>query len=362
MSSEFGNRIKVGVFGQSHGKAIGVTIHGLPAGEEIDLEELQAFMERRRGGKNAMSTSRSEADKPEFLSGLENGRTCAAPICAVIENTNTRSGDYDELKYKPRPGHADYTAFVKWDGEADMRGGGHFSGRLTAPLCVAGGIAKQILARRGIYVGAHLSAVACIEDESFPLFPSKELFDEIAAKSFPVIDDDKGEEMINEILAAKAEGDSVGGIIECAAIGVPAGLGEPMFGGVENRIAAAVFGIPAIKGIEFGAGFAASAMRGSENNDAFCIEDGEIITETNNCGGILGGITNAMPIVFRAAVKPTASIAKCQMTVDLEAMAETQLEIKGRHDPCIAQRAVPVVEAVAAIVLLDMIMEEQNGD
>ena len=362
MSSEFGNKIKVGVFGQSHGRAIGVTVHGLPAGEEIDLEELQEFMERRRGGRNAMSTSRSEADRPQFLAGLENGITCGAPLCAIIENTNTRSGDYDELKFKPRPGHADYTAFVKWDGEADMRGGGHFSGRLTAPLCVAGGIAKQILARRGIYVGAHLSAVAGIEDEDFPLFPTKELFDEIAAKPFPVIDDDKGEEMINEILAAKADGDSVGGIIECAAIGVPAGLGEPMFGGVENRIAAAIFGIPAIKGIEFGAGFASSAMRGSENNDAFCIEDGEIITETNNCGGILGGITNAMPIVFRAAVKPTASIAKRQTTVDLEAMAETQLEIKGRHDPCIAQRAVPVVEAVAAIVLLDMIMEEQNGD
>jgi len=362
VSSEFGNKIKVGVFGQSHGRAIGVTVHGLPAGEEIDLEELQEFMERRRGGRNAMSTSRSEADRPQFLAGLENGITCGAPLCAIIENTNTRSGDYDELKFKPRPGHADYTAFVKWDGEADMRGGGHFSGRLTAPLCVAGGIAKQILARRGIYVGAHLSAVAGIEDEDFPLFPTKELFDEIAAKPFPVIDDDKGEEMINEILAAKADGDSVGGIIECAAIGVPAGLGEPMFGGVENRIAAAIFGIPAIKGIEFGAGFASSAMRGSENNDAFCIEDGEIITETNNCGGILGGITNAMPIVFRAAVKPTASIAKRQTTVDLEAMAETQLEIKGRHDPCIAQRAVPVVEAVAAIVLLDMIMEEQNGD
>ncbi|MBR5262079.1 MAG: chorismate synthase [Oscillospiraceae bacterium] len=361
MSSEFGNKIKVGIFGQSHGKAIGVTIHGLPAGEEIDLTQLQEFMERRRGGKNAMSTSRSEADCPRFLSGLENGKTCGAPLCAVIENSNTRSGDYDELKFKPRPGHADYTAFVKWNGEADMRGGGHFSGRLTAPLCVAGGIAKQILARRGIYVGAHLSAVAGIEDEAFPLFPDEDLFNEIAAKSFPVIDDEKGEEMISAILLAKEDGDSVGGIIECATVGLPAGLGEPMFGGIENRIAAAIFGIPAIKGIEFGAGFAASAMRGSENNDAFCIEDGEIITETNNCGGILGGITNAMPVVFRVAVKPTPSIAKRQTTVDLECMAETTLEIKGRHDPCIAQRAVPVVEAVAAIVLLDMLLEEQNG-
>lgn len=362
MSSEFGNKIKVGIFGQSHGKAIGVTVHGLPAGEEIDLDELQAFMERRRGGKNAMSTSRSEADRPEFLSGLENGRTCGAPLCAVIENGNTRSGDYDELKNKPRPGHADYTAHVKWNGEADMRGGGHFSGRLTAPLCVAGGIAKQILARRGIYIGAHLSAVAGISDESFPLMPSAELFDKIAGKAFPVIDDKKGEEMISAILAAKKEGDSVGAVIECAAIGVPAGLGEPMFGGIENRIAAAIFGIPAIKGIEFGAGFAASAMRGSENNDAFRIENGKITTETNNCGGILGGITNAMPIVFRAAIKPTPSISAAQKTVDLAEMKETQIEIKGRHDPCIGQRAVPVVEAVAAIVLLDMIMEEQNVD
>lgn len=357
MSSEFGNKIRVGVFGQSHGKAIGVTVHGLPAGEAVDLEELQAFMERRRGGKNAMSTSRSEADRPQFLSGLENGKTCGSPLCAVIENANTRSGDYDELKNKPRPGHADYTAFVKWQGEADMRGGGHFSGRLTAPLCVAGGIAKQILARRGVFVGAHLCAVAGIDDEKFPLLPTKELFEEIAAKPFPVIDDKKGGEMTNAILAAKAEGDSVGGIIECAVIGVPAGLGEPMFGGVENRIAAAIFGIPAVKGIEFGAGFAASEMRGSENNDAFRIADGRVVTETNNCGGILGGITNAMPIVFRAAIKPTPSIGREQTTIDLAAMEETKLEIKGRHDPCIAQRAVPVVEAVAALVLLDM-MEE----
>lgn len=357
MSSEFGNKIRVGVFGQSHGRAIGVTVHGLPAGEEIDLNELQAFMERRRGGKNAMSTSRSEADRPQFLSGLENGKTCGSPLCAVIENANTRSGDYDELKNKPRPGHADYTAFVKWQGEADMRGGGHFSGRLTAPLCAAGGIAKQILARRGIFVGAHLSAGAGIDDEKFPLFPTKELFEEIAAKPFPVIDDKKGEEMTNAILAAKSELDSVGGVIECAVIGVPAGLGEPMFGGVENRIAAAIFGIPAVKGIEFGAGFAASSMRGSENNDAFRIADGRVITETNNCGGILGGITNAMPIVFRAAIKPTPSIGREQTTIDLAAMEETKLEIKGRHDPCIAQRAVPVVEAVAALVLLDM-MEE----
>lgn len=362
MSSEFGNKIKVSIFGQSHGKAIGVTVHGLPAGEEIDLEELQSFMERRRGGKNAMSTSRSETDRPEFLSGLENGRTCGAPLCAVIENNNTRSGDYDELKNKPRPGHADYTAHVKWNGEADMRGGGHFSGRLTAPLCIAGGIAKQILARRGIYVGAHLSDVAGIEDERFPLAPTTEMFDDIAGKAFPVIDDKKGEEMISAILAAKEEGDSVGAVIECAAIGVPAGLGEPMFGGVENRLAAAVFGIPAVKGIEFGAGFAASAMRGSENNDAFCIENGKITTKTNNCGGILGGITNAMPITFRVAIKPTPSISAAQSTVDLAEMCETRIQIKGRHDPCIGQRAVPVVEAVAAIVLLDMIMEVQNGN
>lgn len=361
MSSEFGKVLKVSVFGQSHGAAVGVVIDGLPAGEELDLEELQRFLDRRRPGKDSLSTARAEEDVPEFLSGLENGRTCGAPLCAVIRNSGQRSGDYDELRDKPRPGHADYAAFVKWKGFADMRGGGHFSGRLTAPLCVAGGIAKQILARRGVYVGAHLSAVGPERDDPFPLHPTKELFEEIAGKSFPVLDDGAGARMREAILAAKADLDSLGGVVECAAVGLPAGLGEPMFDGVENRLAAALFGIPAVKGVEFGAGFSAAAMRGSENNDPFAVEEGRIVTGTNHAGGILGGVTTGMPILLRAAFKPTPSIGREQRTVSLSRSENTTLTVHGRHDPCIAPRAVPVVEAVTACVLLDILLEGNHG-
>ena len=362
MSSEFGHILRVGVFGQSHGKAIGVTIHGLPAGEPIDFEELQQFLDRRKpGGRGGLTTARKETDVPEFLSGLVSGVTCGFPLCAVIPNSDQHSKDYSELADKPRPAHADYTAAVKWGGHADMRGGGHFSGRLTAPLCVAGGIAKQILARRGIYVGAHLSSIGTEEDIRFPLHPTKGLFEAIAAKEFPVMDEEAGARMRRAILEAKEALDSIGGTIECAAIGVPPGLGEPMFDGVENRLAAAIFGIPGLKGIEFGSGFAGSAMRGSENNDPFEM-DGEAVTaRTNNAGGALGGITSGMPIVFRVAMKPTPSIARSQDTVSLSARENTKLQIHGRHDPCIAQRAVPVVEAVTAIVLLDMLMEGNHG-
>ena len=242
-----------------------------------------------------------------------------------------------------------------------MRGGGHFSGRLTAPLCVAGGIAKQILARRGVYVGAHLGSVGTVCDEHFPLFPTRELFEEIAAKPFPALDDASGARMQDVILAAKNALDSVGGVIECAAIGLPAGLGDPMFDGVENRLAAALFGIPAVKGVEFGAGFNAAARRGSENNDPFTVENGRIAAVSNNAGGILGGITTGMPLTLRVAVKPTASIAKEQQTVSLSKLEDAQLQIHGRHDPCIAHRAVPVVEAVTATVLLDLLLEGNHG-
>ncbi|USF28452.1 Chorismate synthase [Firmicutes bacterium ASF500] len=361
MSSEFGKILKVSVFGQSHGTAIGVNIDGLPAGETIDLEALQHFLDRRRPGKSPLSTARKEGDVPEFLSGLENGKTCGAPLCAIIRNSDQHSGDYAELADKPRPGHADYTAWVKWKGHADMRGGGHFSGRLTAPLCIAGGIAKQILARRGIYVGAHLDSVGAACDEHFPLYPTKELFEEIAAKPFPALSDNDGARMQDVILAAKNALDSVGGVIECAAIGLPAGLGDPMFDGVENRLAAALFGIPAVKGVEFGAGFNAAARRGSENNDAFTVENGRISAGTNHAGGILGGITTGMPLVLRAAFKPTPSIAREQETVSLSKMENTKLQIHGRHDPCIAHRAVPVVEAVTATVLLDLLLEGNHG-
>lgn len=360
MSSEFGKNIRVTVFGQSHGKAVGVVIDNLPAGEEIDEAGLLAFMNRRKPG-GALSTQRKEEDVPLFLSGLMNGRTCGSPLCAVIENKDARSGDYEALADVPRPSHADYAAFAKWGGGTDMQGGGHFSGRLTAPLCVAGGIAKQILARRGIFVGAHLIEAGGERDVPFPLWPGRELFEGIAQKPFPVIDGDRGEAMKAAIAQAAKEADSVGGIVECAAIGLPAGIGSPMFGGMENRLAQAVFGIPAVKGIEFGAGFESARKRGSENNDPFCIDgSGRIATTKNDSGGILGGITNGMPVVFKAAFKPTPSIGKPQQSVSLSGNCETELTIRGRHDPCVAHRAVPVVEAVAAAVILDMLMEE-NG-
>ena len=361
MSSEFGKLLRVSVFGQSHGRAIGVNIDGLPAGEAIDLDALYTFMARRKPGTSPLSTARKEKDLPIFLSGLENGVTCGAPLCAIIENQDQHSHDYAELLDKPRPSHADYTANVKWGGHADMRGAGHFSGRLTAPLCIAGGIAKQILARRGIYVGAHLSSVGAENDTFFPLYPTRELFDSIAEKPFPVLDDQAGVKMQELILRARESLDSVGGTIECAAIGLPAGLGDPMFDGMENRLAAALFGIPAVKGVEFGLGFGSARLFGSENNDPFTIEDGKIVTDSNRCGGILGGITNGMPVTLRVAVKPTPSISLSQRTVSLQNNAPTELVIQGRHDPCIAHRAVPVVEAVTATVLLDLLLEGNHG-
>ena len=361
MSSEFGRLLRVSVFGQSHGKAIGVNIDGLPAGEAIDLDELNAFLDRRKPGKSPLSTARKETDTPVFLSGLEDGVTCGFPMCVMIANSDQHSSDYSELADKPRPSHADYTAHIKWGGHADMRGGGHFSGRLTAPLCVAGGIAKQILARRGVYVGAHLAAVGTEDDAPFPLHPTKELFDAVATKPFPVLDDGAGERMQALILEARQNLDSVGGIIECAAIGLPAGLGDPMFDGIENRLAAALFGIPAVKGVEFGLGFGSARLHGSENNDPFTVENGAVVTASNRAGGILGGITTGMPVTLRVAVKPTPSISRPQQTVSLAAMEDAELVIRGRHDPCIAHRAVPVVEAVTATVLLDLLLEGNHG-
>lgn len=359
--SNFGNKLKVSVFGTSHGKAIGVNIDGLPAGIHIDTDALYSFMQRRAPGRNTTSTNRKESDIPVFLSGVRNSVTDGFPLCAIIENSDMHSSDYESIKNTPRPAHADYTAYVKYNGNADMRGGGHFSGRLTAPLCIAGYIAKSILEEKGIYIGTHLLSVANIKDEPFPLFPEKELYCELCKKDIPAINDAAGEKMKQAILSAKDKLDSVGGVIECAISGMPAGIGGPMFEGIEGRLAAAIFGIPAVKGIEFGRGFEASALYGSENNDTFTVKDGKIITETNNCGGILGGISNGMPIVFKTAFKPTPSIAKEQKTVDLEKMENTTISIKGRHDPCVVIRALPVVESVAALVLLDMLMEENYG-
>ena len=357
MSSEFGKILRVSVFGQSHGPAIGIIMDGLPAGEPIDEAELLGFMDRRKP-KGPLSTQRREPDAPQFLSGIQDGKTSGSPLCALLENKDVRSKDYEALKDIPRPSHADYVAYKKWDGQADVRGGGHFSGRLTAALCIAGGIAKQILARKGVFVGAHLLAVAGIADENFGLNPTQELFSQVAEKSFPVINNACGESMQQAIKEAAEDKDSVGGVVECAAIGVPLGLGSPMFEGMENRLAAAIFGIPAVKGIEFGRGFASACQRGSDHNDPLVLdEQGNITMEKNDAGGINGGITNGMPLSFNVAFKPTPSIGKLQKSVNLSTKEETEIIIGGRHDPCVAHRAVPVVEAVAAIVILDCMLE-----
>ena len=375
MNSTCGDNLKLTIFGASHDPEIGMTLEGVPANETIDADELQRFLSRRAPGRNAYSTSRHEADIPEFRSGLADGVTDGKPITAVIRNTNAHSKDYDELKYIPRPGHADYTAAVKYFGTLNMAGGGPFSGRMTAPLCIAGGIAKQLLEKQGITITARIKSIAGIEDggsfedclggrintaETDKMADAERLETLLSGKDFPVLDDKQGEKMKEAILNAKAEGDSVGGIVECAVFGLPTGLGGPLFDGMEGRIAKWVFGIPAVKGIEFGAGFRAAALKGSENNDPFTVSNGTVRTKTNHAGGILGGITDGMPLVFRAAFKPTPSIGKVQQSVDLRTLEETVLEVQGRHDPCIVPRAVPVAEAAAALAVYDALLEREK--
>ena len=337
MASTFGNKIKVSIFGQSHSNGIGVSLDGVPAGMILDEEKLSAFLERRAPGRNANMTQRSEEDNPEFLSGFmkdDEGRlvTCGAPISAIIRNNDAKSADYEELKDVPRPGHADFTAHIKYGGFEDYRSGGHLSGRLTAPLCVAGGIAIQVLEQLGITITSEV--------------------DEIGGEKIA------SEEQMNALIEeVKAEGDSIGGTVRCTVRGMHAGAGDPIFDGVENRIAQAVFGIPAVKGIEFGAGFSAAAMKGSENNDEFLIDQsGNITTKTNNAGGILGGIATGNDIVLRVAFKPTPSIAKEQKSISYSKGEETSLSVKGRHDPCIVPRALPAVEAAVAIAVLDLLV------
>ena len=350
MSSIFcGSALRLSIFGQSHSEAIGMTLDGLPAGIPVDPEALQLFLNRRAPGQNDWSTPRREEDRPEFLCGLKDGKTCGAPLTAVIHNHNTHGQDYAQLRILPRPGHADYTAQVKYGGFQDTNGGGHFSGRLTAPLCIAGGILLQMLARQEITVQARILRIADVTDDT-PFVSA------VSEKQFPTVSDEAGVKMRQAISDARREGDSVGGIVECVIRGAPAGLGEPMFDGVENRIAQLMFAVPAVKGIEFGAGFAAAGMRGSENNDAFCLAEGKIRTRSNHAGGILGGITDGEEIVFRTAFKPTPSISRPQQSVNLETLQEETLEITGRHDPCIVPRAVPVVEAAAALALSDLMM------
>lgn len=354
MSSFYGENIKMTIFGQSHSPAIGVTLEGIPAGNGIDFKKLSDFLKRRAPGQpGGLTTPRREADEPEFLSGIKDSYTCGAPITAIIRNTNTKSSDYDGLDVVPRPGHADYTAGIKYNGYQDFAGGGHFSGRLTAPMCIAGGICLQLLEKEGISVISRIKSVGDIEDNG-------ELTSETSGKAFPVVDDVQGRKMSELIEKVRDEKDSIGGVIECAVLNLPAGLGDPMFDGMENRIARIVFGIPAVKGIEFGAGFEVAHMRGSESNDAFRISDGRVSTVTNNCGGILGGITDGMPLVFRAAFKPTPSIGMEQNSINLAEGKNDILCVKGRHDPCIVVRAVPVVEAAAAIAVYDALLARRK--
>ncbi|MFI3174358.1 MAG: chorismate synthase [Bacillota bacterium] len=356
MSSTYGEAVKISIFGQSHSEAIGVVIDGLPYGEEIDLDTVQTFMGRRAPGQSQYTTSRKEGDVPRIVSGIYEGKTTGAPLCAVIENTNTKSKDYDQLKDIPRPGHADFTAEVKYKGFQDHRGGGHFSGRLTAPLCFAGAVCKQILERKNIYIGGHIDSIHTIQDESFPpVNLKKEDFQKVLLHDFPTIDEAVGEKMKERILKAKTDHDSVGGVVECGVIGLPVGVGEPMFDGLESKLSSIVFGIPAVKGVTFGDGFEVSTKYGSENNDSFFMgADNKVETKTNHHGGSLGGISSGMPLLMKVAFKPTPSIAKEQQSVSLKEGKDTPLGIVGRHDPCIVGRALPCVEAAVAVALLDL--------
>jgi len=359
MSSQYGKKLKISIFGQSHSPAIGLCIDGLPAGIKIDMEELRAFLKRRRPGQNDISTARAEDDAPEILSGLVENVTCGAPLAIIIRNEDARSVDYRELRDVPRPSHADYAAHIKYGGFQDVAGGGHFSGRLTAPLCIAGGICLQILRGLGIRIGAHILRIGSAEDTPFdPVTVSSAEFEAILEKPLPVLNRESGDAMKKQILEAREKGDSVGGIVECAAIGLPVGLGDPMFDGIENRIAAIVFGIPGAKGVEFGSGFAVAGRRGSENNDSFYMDGEKVRTRTNNSGGILGGITNGMPVIIRVAFKPTPSISMEQDSVSLSRAENAVLQVKGRHDPCIVPRALPCVEAAAAVALYDAHLDQ----
>lgn len=357
MSSTFGNRIKISVFGESHGEAIGCVIDGLPHGVELDTEQIKKEMKRRAPGQDKSATPRREADEPKILSGVLNGKTTGAPLAMIIENTNTRSSDYGNIMTVPRPSHSDYPAYIKYGGDNDIRGGGHFSGRLTAPLVFAGAVAKQILAQKGIFIGSHIKKIGPAEDECFDKNNiTPELLEALSNDLFATISNEKELEMRTVIETARLEGNSVGGIIECAAVGVPAGIGGNMFDTVESRLSSALFGIPAVKGIEFGAGFGFADMTGYQANDAYEIKNGGVALKTNNNGGVLGGITSGAPIVFSVAIKPTPSISIAQESVNLQTMQNETLVIKGRHDPCIVPRALPVVEGACAIVLLDLMM------
>jgi len=355
MSATWGKKIRYTIFGESHGKGIGITIDGLPSGLEIDVAEITREMARRAPGRSPLATARCEKDVFTIWSGFINGKTTGTPLCAIIENGDQRSADYTAMEQKFRPGHADYSGYIKYNGFNDIRGGGHFSGRVTAPLVLAGAIAKQLLAQENILIGAHIQRIGPVHEPQFDAVTINPLvLRQLNHQEFAVIDPLIGKQMQDCILSAKSEGDSVGGIIEATAINLPAGLGDPFFDSLESTLTHLLFSIPAIKGVEFGAGFDLATMRGSVANDAMYSQDGVIKTTTNHNGGVLGGITNGMPLIFRVVIKPTASISVEQHTVDSYGENVT-LTIGGRHDPCIVPRAVPVVEAVTAMAILDIL-------
>ena len=355
MSGMWGNKIKVSIFGESHGNAIGINIDGLPSGLQLNLEDIAYEMRRRAPGKSPLSTARSEEDIPEILSGYFEGKTTGTPLCAIIRNSNTKSKDYSKLKDVMRPGHADYTGCIRYDGFNDYRGGGHFSGRITAPLVFAGAICKQILQSKGVIISAHVNSIGSVNDKSFlECDITEELIESFKGKELPLINSNLEDYMREEVMNARKDMDSIGGTIECAVLGIKPGVGNPFFDSVESTLAHLMFSVPAVKGIEFGKGFDISRMRGSEANDEYYLDGKNIKTKTNNNGGILGGITNGMPIIFNVAIKPTASIFKEQSTVNIATMEATKLSIEGRHDPCIVQRALPVIEAVTAIGILEL--------
>lgn len=361
MSGMWGNNLKISIFGESHGNSIGITIDGLKPGIELDIEKISMEMKRRSPGRSSLSTSRKENDVPEIVSGYFNGKTTGTPLCAIIKNVDTRSKDYTKTKDLMRPSHADYTGYVKYLGFNDYRGGGHFSGRITAPLVFCGAICKQILEKRGIEIGCHIKKIKNIEDSSFDFTNvCKDMLIKLRNNELPVIDTQKEEDMRRVILESKQQGDSVGGVVECCVVGIDAGIGDPFFNSVESVISHLLFSVPAVKGVEFGLGFEMANMYGSQCNDEFYYDGDTVKTKTNNNGGILGGITSGMPIIFRAAIKPTASILKEQDTINISDKTNEIMKIEGRHDPCIVQRVIPVIEAVTAIGILDLLKEKEK--
>lgn len=358
MSGIWGRNLKVSIFGESHGTGIGITIDGLPSGFEIDLDKVNFEMGRRAPGKSPLSTARKEGDNVEILSGFFEGKTTGTPLCGIIRNKDNRSRDYGKLRDLMRPGHADYTGNVRYNGFNDYRGGGHFSGRITAPIVFAGAICKQILEKEGIKITSHVKSIGKVEDINFnSLEIEEEIMNNLLNMELPVLDKSVEEKMREEILNAKSEGDSVGGIIECAITGIKAGVGSPFFYSIESVISHLLFSVPAVKGVEFGEGFNITKIRGSEANDSMYYDGDQVKTRTNNNGGIIGGISNGMPIIFRAGIKPTASIIKKQETINIKTKENEELVIEGRHDPCIVQRAIPVIECIAAIGILDLMKE-----